>query len=223
MIDRGAAPHQQRDITCTRVVLSGIDIIMIHAMMKRCGVRILTTRGTASSSGSWAAPSYPKHFHCCYTTSAPVWDLSKYYRVEVSNAARPDATKITVRGPDVDGILASMTVALAQEGCSLKELHAGYANANLSETLSYEHRNEEGSEIEDIFFVAQHTTGKPFPDEALPDLGKTLLKALRKPMACLSGKTKEDDEKDHQQHTKDSQITVVTGSGTKCTVSQMSD
>jgi hypothetical protein len=181
---------------------------MVHATIRRCVIRALGTKGTAAS-GSLA----PKHFH--YTTSAPLSDLSKYYRVEVSNAARPDATKITVRGPDVDGILASMTVALAQEGCSLKELHAGYAN--LSETLSYESRNADASEIEDIFFVAQHTTGKPFPDEALPDLGKTLLKALRKPMACLSGKKEEDevDLDEDQQHAKEDQITVVTTSGTR--------
>ena len=183
---------------------------MFHAPTRRCVVRALTTRGTTSCSGGvcWA----PK---CWYTTSIPMSDLSKYYRVEVSNAARPDATKITVQGPDVDGILASMTVALAQQGCSLKELHAGYAN--LSETLSYESRNAEGSEIEDIFFVAQHTTGKPFPDDALPELGQSLLKALRKPMPCLSGK-KEPEALDlgkEQQHDKVDQITVVTSSGIK--------
>lgn len=183
---------------------------MLHATMRRCVVRALATTRRTTGSGSG---SYP-HFRY-YTTSVPLSDLSKYYRVEVSNAARPDATKITVRGPDVDGMLASMTVALAQEGCSLKELHAGYAH--LSETLSYESRNEEGSEIEDIFFVAQHTTGKPFPDDALPDLGKTLLKALRKPMTCLSGKKEEDevDLDEDQQHAKEDQITVVTSRGTR--------
>ena len=70
-----------------------------------------------------------------YHWTTPSSSLSKYYCVEVSNADRPDATRITVRGPDVDGILASMTVALAQQGCSLKELHAGYAHA---ETISFE-------------------------------------------------------------------------------------
>jgi hypothetical protein len=51
-------------------------------------------------------------------------DFSAFYHIEVSNAANPNSTQLTVSGPDVDGILASMTVALAVQGCSLVELHA---------------------------------------------------------------------------------------------------
>lgn len=47
--------------------------------------------------------------------------------MEASNALRPDATVLTVRGPDVDGLLASMTAALTAKGCSLVELHAAKA------------------------------------------------------------------------------------------------
>lgn len=143
-----------------------------------------------------------------YTTTIPLSDLSKYYRVEVSNAARSDATKITVKGPDVDGILASMTVALAQQGCSLKELHAGYSDVN--ETVSFE-KHVEGDRIEDIFFVAKHETGKQFPDEALYDLGKSLLKSLSNPMPCLSGKQEEGSLplEEGMERTGEEQITVV--------------
>lgn len=142
-----------------------------------------------------------------YTTTTFLSDLSKYYRVEVSNAARSDATKITVVGPDVDGILASMTVALAQQGCSLKELHAGYKD--LSETVSYE-KQMDGDQIEDIFFVSKHKTGEQFPDAALQDLGESLLKSLTSPMTCLSGKGQDpkDLNKDSEV-AKDEQITVL--------------
>ena len=49
------------------------------------------------------------------------------FEVEASNAVRDDATVLTVRGPDVDGLLASMTAALTARGCSLVELHAARA------------------------------------------------------------------------------------------------
>lgn len=141
-----------------------------------------------------------------YAPTTPLSNLSKYYYVEVSNADRPDATRITVRGPDVDGILASMTVALAQQGCSLKELHAGYAQA---ETISFE-KQVEGDQIEDIFYVAKHETGEQFPDDALQDLGKSLLKSLQNPMTILSGKEEELDlDNDHSHADKGEQITVV--------------
>lgn len=51
------------------------------------------------------------------------------FEVEASNALREDATVLTVRGPDVDGLLASMTAALTAKGCSLVELHAAKAKA----------------------------------------------------------------------------------------------
>lgn len=142
-----------------------------------------------------------------YTTTRRLLDLSKYYKVEVSNKDRSDATKITVVGPDVDGILASMTVALAREGCSLKELHAGYVD--LIETRSYE-KHVEGDQIEDIFFVAKHETGEQFPDEDLQILGESLLTSLANPMTTLSGK----DESMHNlkkdpELSKADQITVV--------------
>ena len=145
-----------------------------------------------------------------YTLTTPLSDLSKYYYVEVSNADRPDATRITVRGPDVDGILASMTVALAQEGASLKELHARYA-----ETVSFE-KHMEGDQIEDIFYVSKHSTGEQFPDDALRDLGKSLLKSLQNPLTCLSGKSPEEEldlHKDHSHADEGEQISVIKKGG----------
>jgi hypothetical protein len=71
----------------------------------------------------------------CYrhlSTNTPTTEptsLEGYYHIEASNAIPNDgsivyATRLTVTGPDVDGILASMTVALAIKGCSLVSLHA---------------------------------------------------------------------------------------------------
>ena len=55
------------------------------------------------------------------------------FTIEASNALRHGATALTVRGPDVDGLLASMTAALAVRGCSLVELHAKRSHTNLQQ------------------------------------------------------------------------------------------
>jgi hypothetical protein len=109
--------------------------------------------------------------------------LAALYRIEVSNADRPDATKLTVRGPDVHGIMATMALALAKHNCSIIELHAGaYRDAD---TASY--RNHLlGDGIEDIFYVTNYETGKPFGDDELQELGQCLLDALKAPMKVLS-------------------------------------
>ena len=46
------------------------------------------------------------------------------FEVEADNEVRPGYTTVTVRGPDVDGVLASITASLASVGCSVVELHA---------------------------------------------------------------------------------------------------
>jgi hypothetical protein len=167
--------------------------------------RVLTTLGPKRL---WAAE---KAFQ---TTSSRLFggttqlsDLASFYTIEISNTARPDATKIIVRGPDVDGILASMTVALAQEGCSLKELHAGYAN--VAET-NMQIKHVEGDLIEDIFYVSKHKTGNQFEDGELEDIGKALLSALNTPMRCLSGKSETPMALGKNPDvSKDSQIIVI--------------
>mmetsp|Transcript_4598 Transcript_4598/g.7345 ORF Transcript_4598/g.7345 Transcript_4598/m.7345 type:complete len:478 (+) Transcript_4598:97-1530(+) len=52
------------------------------------------------------------------------------FEVEVDNERRaPEGyTTVIVRGPDVDGVLASITAAIASMGCSVVELHAGVRN-----------------------------------------------------------------------------------------------
>ncbi len=113
---------------------------------------------------------------CPFSTTT---DWSVYYHIEANNAARQDATQLTVSGPDIDGILASMTVALAVRGCSLVELHA----AKSVDTASL-HRQLEAdvSLIRDVFYVVDRMTGDPFGDEELEPLAKSLLESLKTPM-----------------------------------------
>lgn len=110
-------------------------------------------------------------------------DWSVYYHIEANNAAREDATQLTVSGPDIDGILASMTVALAVRGCSLVELHA----AKSVDTASH-HRSLEQAEtpmIHDVFYVVDRSTGDPFADDELEPLAKSLLESLKSPMTLV--------------------------------------
>lgn len=46
------------------------------------------------------------------------------FEVEVDNEIHPGHTTVIVRGPDVDGVLASITASIASIGCSVVELHA---------------------------------------------------------------------------------------------------
>ena len=45
------------------------------------------------------------------------------FTIEASNVQRNDVTALTVRGPDVDGLLASMTAALSVRNCSLVRIN----------------------------------------------------------------------------------------------------
>lgn len=117
------------------------------------------------------------------------------FTIEASNARRKDVTALTVRGPDVDGLLASMTAALAVRGCSLVELHAKRSHTD----LDHQEEEDEGDDsnpvdltqdrqIEDIFYVVQRDTGGPFPDDELQELAQGLLDSTRTPMNVNSVK-----------------------------------
>ena len=94
------------------------------------------------------------------------------FEIEASNAIRKNATALTVRGPDVDGLLASMTAALSVRGCSIIEIHA-----------KRQHDDDEADRmIEDVFYVVQRDTKKPFDDDDLEELARGLLDSTRTPM-----------------------------------------
>ncbi len=94
------------------------------------------------------------------------------FTIEASNAVRENATALTVRGPDVDGLMASMTAALAVRGCSIIEIHAQRAHPN----------DLEDKEIEDVFYVVKRETGNAFDDDELEELAEGLLDSTRTPM-----------------------------------------
>jgi hypothetical protein len=118
------------------------------------------------------------------------------FQVIASNAARPDATALIVRGPDVDGLLASMTAALTVRNCSLVELHAKRQNGKSTNDLSSGANASSGqvsdidkqTQIEDIFYVVNRETGKPFEDDDLEELAQGLLASTRTPMNVNSVK-----------------------------------
>jgi hypothetical protein len=138
--------------------------------------------------------------------SSQTKNLSSYH-IEVNNAERKDATKLTVTGPDVPGLLASMTVALAVKGCSLKELHAAdEKGANSFKDPSEPHRKhveEAPHQIKDIFFVVNRETGSQFEDDSLEDLARSLLESTKSPMnvLCVSGAMRKLERMDeNMQH-----------------------
>ncbi len=102
------------------------------------------------------------------------------FTVEASNAVRSDVTALTVEGPDVDGVLASMTTALAMQGCSIVEISAKRAP---SKEGSFGLANSGG--IKDVFFVVDRETGEPFDDDQLEVVAQTLLEATRTPLRNL--------------------------------------
>jgi hypothetical protein len=101
------------------------------------------------------------------------------FSIEASNAVREDATILTVRGPDMDGLLASMTAALTARGVSLKELHAARRPITADDNVDASTSEEM---IEDVFVVVQSGTKKQVPDDELDDLAQALLEATFAPV-----------------------------------------
>lgn len=97
------------------------------------------------------------------------------YTIEASNALRDNATALTVKGPDVDGLLASMTAALAVRGCSLVEIHAQRMDSTNEDDPSEKM-------INDVFYVVNQETGEQYDDEELEELAEALLDSTRAPM-----------------------------------------
>jgi len=103
------------------------------------------------------------------------------FDIEVSNALRQGATTIIVRGPDVDGLLASITSALNTFECSLLEVSA--INSG-----------EEGT-IEDKFVIVNSKTKEAIDDDKLEDLANVILDATRSLPPALKAHILELEEK----------------------------
>ena len=105
------------------------------------------------------------------------------FTVEASNALRPDATALTVQGPDVDGVLASMTTALSKQGCSIVEISA--KRAPPKEKGSGLGLSEQSAGIKDVFYVVDRESGEPFEDDKLETVARALLEATRTPLRSI--------------------------------------
>jgi hypothetical protein len=98
-----------------------------------------------------------------------------------------------------------MTAALALRGCSLIELHAkrkasiltiaetdrdGVTSSSTSTTPANTDETNSLSappmHVQDVFFVVDRGTGKPFEDDELHDLAQSLLEATRTPMNAIN-------------------------------------
>lgn len=104
------------------------------------------------------------------------------FTIEASNAARPDVTCLTVSGPDVDGLLASLTAALAARGCSIVEIHASRRVVTTEDDNDVDVDDSSIPTIHDVFYVVDQETGQAFEDEDLEDLAQGLLDATRTPV-----------------------------------------
>jgi len=105
------------------------------------------------------------------------------FEIEASNEVRPNASTFVVRGPDVDGLLASLTLALAENGCSLVELNAHNSESRDGKnTISGSNYNEDTSSyhhVEDVFIVVDQETRRPLTTERLEHIAKVLLDACK--------------------------------------------
>lgn len=110
------------------------------------------------------------------------------FTVQMSNTIRDDATVLVVRGPDLDGILASITAALTLNGCSLLEVNAHGAT---------DQDSNEGY-IEDTFVIVDQSTKMKIKDEDLEELCKIILNASREGPNLLKYKVKELEDKNHE-------------------------
>jgi hypothetical protein len=173
-------------------------------MMRRTAgmvTRRLVVVGSSPNNGCASRSSFSPSALLSFSTTASSssssdddasTDLSLYFHIEASNAARPDATQLTVSGPDIDGMLASMTVALAVRGCSLMELHAAKSSCFEDSMMAHHHtttqHDKEEYSVKDIFCVTNRSTGKPFEDHELEALAGSLLESLKTPMNVVSVK-----------------------------------
>ena len=141
------------------------------------------------------------------------------FEVEVDNEVNPGYTTIIVRGPDVDGVLASITACIASCGCSVAELHAGYREELSQEDDMVVSLNEPGEmleeddesassptntaveslvsllnpappRVEDIFLIRDRSTQQALENDELEGLGQQILAAAKDPLNSHSLKSR---------------------------------
>mmetsp|Transcript_26372 Transcript_26372/g.40467 ORF Transcript_26372/g.40467 Transcript_26372/m.40467 type:complete len:363 (-) Transcript_26372:318-1406(-) len=121
------------------------------------------------------------------------------FEIEASNSIRSDGTTVTVKGPDVDGMLASVTQVLTERGYSLVEVHAsprqhGQMEGKISSLHSSITNLPEGT-IEDTIVVRPRGEKhkKQVDDDELDELAKMILAACKDPLSAHTLKAQVTD------------------------------
>jgi len=123
------------------------------------------------------------------------------FEVEVDNEARPGYTTVRVRGPDVDGVLASITASIASIGCSVVELHAENRaqkkqeenGESILEKIAQSQSSQRNNTLEDVFIIRDRSTQLAIDDEDLDELARTVLAAAKDPLNSHSLKGQVDE------------------------------
>mmetsp|Transcript_13796 Transcript_13796/g.22466 ORF Transcript_13796/g.22466 Transcript_13796/m.22466 type:complete len:304 (+) Transcript_13796:116-1027(+) len=132
------------------------------------------------------------------------------FEVEVDNEIHPGYTTVIMRGPDVDGVLASITASIASIGCSVVELHAGIRgksveesgaspntledpNTTITSLLDQLVQSQTQTRVEDIFLIRDRSTHQAIDNEDLDDLARTVLAAAKDPLNSHSLKDQVDE------------------------------
>ena len=112
------------------------------------------------------------------------------FEVEIDNTVNPGLTTVYVRGPDVDGVLASITARIAAHGCSVVKLDAGLRGGggddNDTTITSLQNLLSQSSSptlvVEDTFIIRNRATGRAVDNDDLDDLARTILAAAKDPL-----------------------------------------
>ncbi|KAL7530372.1 hypothetical protein ACHAXR_003449 [Thalassiosira sp. AJA248-18] len=132
------------------------------------------------------------------------------FEVEVDNEIHQGYTTVIVRGPDVDGVLASITASIASMGCSVVELHASPRTKNVEQaSSSSEDSSSGGSSVttlldqlvqsqsqvrfEDVYLIRHRSTHQAIDNDDLDDLARTVLAAAKDPLNSHSLKAQVDE------------------------------
>jgi len=100
------------------------------------------------------------------------------FAIDISNVEDPNGefTCVTVEGPDVEGVIASITTAMAVFGCKIQAMH-GFRGELQGMSGSITSRTGHGM----CFTFTVHKGGMQVPNEKLEDLAKVIHKAAKEP------------------------------------------
>ena len=129
------------------------------------------------------------------------------FEVEVDNEVHPGYTTVAVRGPDVDGVLASITATIASMGYSVVELQASVRSDDVEDDTGTSSAPNSKSDtitslmdqlmtsrrVEDKFLIRDRFTKQAIENEDLDELARAVLAAAKDPLNSHSLKAQVDE------------------------------